>query len=152
MKVVTAFAVLSLFIGTLVRSEDEKEPKQTEISQLAPSFDGTDVVITFKVTKCYRISGGVPKGRVPTFGIEAVTAESDPRFSVSVCGELADAMGRFGFGPTRSEDSLTGLVIEARGKIRMYPAPKNATEKGPSYSFIIDDWKGFKIKPTSERP
>ena len=102
MKVVTAFAVLSLLIGTLVRSEDEKEPKQIEISQLAPSFDG--------------------------------------------------AMGRFGFGPTRGEDSLTGLVIEARGKIRMYPAPKNAFEKGPSYSFIIDNWKGFRIKPTSERP
>lgn len=152
MKVVTAFAAFSLLIGTLVCADVDKEPKQIEIAQLDPSFDGTDVVMSFKVTKCYRISGGVPKGRVPTFGIEAVTVESDPRFSVLVGGELADAMGRFGFGPTRGENSLTGFVIEARGKIRMYPAPKDAAEKGPSYSFIIEDWKGFRFKPTSERP
>ena len=146
MKPATAFALFLLFSMTAVHAADEREPERIEISTLSPDYDGADVIMTFKVANTYRISGGVPKGNVPSFGIEAVVTESDHRFSVLVVGELADAMGRFGYGSTHSEDRLAGMYIEAHGKIRMYPAPKNAPERGPSYQLVIGDWKGFRIK------
>jgi hypothetical protein len=137
--------VVVILCGTFVHASDEKEPRHVEISELSPDLDGATVVMSFKVANTYWISGLVPKGQPRSFGITPVVEPSDPRFSVLVSGDLADVMERFGYAPPRPGDPAAGLMIRARGKIRVYPAPKAEPESGPSYQLQICDWKGFRV-------
>ncbi len=101
--------------------------------------------MSFQIAKTYGIGGGVPKGHTRSFGITPVAAESDPRFSVLVSGELAAVMERFGYAPPQPGDPAAGLTCRARGKIRVFPAPKDQPDRGPSYQLQIIDWKEFRI-------
>ena len=151
MKFTILASLLAVLTVATIQTEDDKkdnannDPKRIEVSQLTPEFDDNEVIIRFEVAKTYWISGTVPKGQSRSFGIEAVTNAQEPRFSVLVIGELANAMERFGYAPPQSGDPARGLNIEARGKIKVYPAPKSAPEKGPSYEFRIADLSGFRI-------
>ena len=64
---------------------------------------------------------------------------------VLVSGDLADVMNRFGLDDTSK--TVKGVVMEATGKITVFPAAKDSPEKGPSYQLNIRDWKRFRIIP-----
>jgi len=141
----TGLFVVVILCGAFVHASDEKEPQQVEISELSPDLDGANVVMSFRVVKTYWISGTVPKGQPRSFGITPAVKPSDPRFSVLVSGDLADVMERFGYAPPRPGDPAAGLMIRARGKIRVYPAPKARPKSGLSYQLQIRDWQGFRV-------
>ena len=145
MNSTTGLFVVAVLCGTFVHASDGKEPQHVEISELSPDLDGANVVMSFRVAKTYWISGIVPKGQPRSFGITPVLKPSDPRFSVLVTGDLADVMERFGYAPPRPGDSAAGLMIRARGKIRVYPAPRAKPKSGSSYQLQIRDWKGFRV-------
>ncbi len=132
---------------------EKKEPKRIQIGELATLVDGEEAIIRFRVDNTYWISGAVPKGRARSFGIKPVLpGKSGTRISVLVVGKLADAMERFGYSPPNPSDRLAGAQIEARGKVIVHPAPKNAPEKGPSYQFRIGDLKAFRVvSPSQEK-
>lgn len=122
------------------------EPPHITAAELVPGLDGKEVTMAFTVENAYLISGSVPKGAFPSFGITPALKEGTPRFSVLVSGDLANLMDRFGMmTPT---DAAKGRVIQATGMITVFPAPKNAPAQGPSYRFNIRDWKRFRIVPT----
>lgn len=120
-------------------------PVHIAVTELQPEHDGQEVILAFTVAEPYWISGSVPKGQVPSFGIRPVLAESDPRLNVLVSSDLADAMERFGIGATST--NAKGLVIQATGKITRFPAPSDKPDQRPTYQFHIRDWKQFRIVP-----
>jgi len=122
-----------------------------EFSELTPDLDGQQVVVRFEVATCYRISGAVPTGQVASFGIDPVLPPGSPRFMVLVSGDLADLMTRFGCGP-HPVFSTKGLVMEASGKIKVFPAREEASHEGPSYQLNIRDWRGFRITRMAKPP
>ena len=131
---------------------DEGKPRHIRVADLTPGDDGADVIMSFKVGKTHWLSGGVPEGHARTFQITPVVAESDPRFSVLVSGELAAVMERFGYAPPGPGDPAAGITLRARGKIRVFPASKNAAEGGASYQLQISDWKEFRVLRTQTQP
>lgn len=139
------FSLVLLLCSTFVHASDEKGPRHVEISELSPDLDGATVVMSFKVSKTYWISGTVPTGQPRSFGITPVVKPTDARFSVLVSGDLADVMDRFGYAPPRPGDPAAGLTIRACGKIRVYPAPEVEPQSGPSYQLQIRDWRTFRI-------
>ena len=143
------YLVSALFVPAASAGEGintpKQEPRRIEISEISPDLDGEQVLMRFEVATSYRISGIVPSGQVPSFGIGPVLPNGSPRFMVLVSGDLADLMTRFRYGPHEPVSSKRGLVMEAAGKIRVFPARKDASHEGPSYQLNIRDWKGFRI-------
>ena len=120
-------------------------PPRIACAELGPQHNGKDVTMSFTVAGTYWISGTVPVGQTPSFGITPVLAEGSPRFGVLVSGDLADVMNRFNLAaPTLS---AKGLVIEATGRMSVHPAPPDHPAAGPSYQLNIRDWKKFRIIP-----
>ena len=102
--------------------------------------------MTFTVEEAHRISGSVPVGQVPSFGITPVRGDINPRFSVLVCGDVADLMERFGiYSPALPLSN--GIMIRATGKLEVFPPPADRPDKGVSYQLAIRDWKGFRVLP-----
>lgn len=156
MHAVTTMSLLVLLhavtanAAELAKDVTELMPPHIEIAELGPQHNGKDVRMTFTVVETYQISGSVPVGQVPSFGITPALAEGSPRFGVLVSGDLADVMYRFDMvGPS---ERAKGKVMEATGKITVFPAPKDNPEKGPSFQLNIRDWKGFKIVPDPKPP
>ena len=157
MKLTVFVLLLAILVGAVTQAEDEKtdnvtqEASRIEVSQLTPEFDGTEVVIQFRVEKTVWLSGSVPAGQARSFLIETGKRKSEQPFSVLVFGEIADAMERFRYAPPQHGDPARGLVIEARGKIKVFPPPKSAPKNGPSYQFQISDLGGFQITSRPKR-
>lgn len=128
----------------------EAFPKRVRISELTPEFDGEEIITRFTIENTVWLSGIVPKGRARSFIIETGEHEGEPPFSVFVMGEVADAMERFRYAPPQSPNRARGLVVEARGKIKVYPAQKDSPDSGPSYQFTITDLTGFNITAQAE--
>ncbi len=123
--------------------DGQSRPPQIAIADLAPQLAGQEVSMVFTVAVTYRISGAVPVGQVPSFGIRPVLAPDAKRFSVLVSGELADVMYRLDLvAPSKS---ARGMMIRATGELRFYPAPENAPEKGASYQLHIRDWRKLRV-------
>ena len=101
--------------------------------------------MAFTIADEFMISGGVPIGQVASFGIRPKLEPDAKRFSVLVSGELADLMNRFGLGA--DVNRAKGIVIQATGKITVFPAPKEATDNRPSYQLNISDWRKFRVVP-----
>ncbi len=125
--------------------EEPKPPLSLSISELKPEHDGQEIEMAFTVKETYFISGSVPVGQVPSFGITPVLKDGNPRFSVLVCGDVADLMERIGKGP--GVDHSKGITIQATGKLTVFPPPADQPERGVSYQLAIRDWKGFRVLP-----
>jgi hypothetical protein len=120
-------------------------PPRIACAELGPQHNGKDVTMSFTVAGTYWISGTVPVGQTPSFGITPVLAEGSPRFGVLVSGDLADVMNRFNLAAP--SNVAMGLVIEATGQITVFPAPDGNPAAGPSFQLTIRDWKKFRIIP-----
>ena len=128
------------------KAEEPILPVSLSISELKPEHDGQEVEMTFTVKEAHGISGSVPVGQVPSFGITPVRDDSDPRFSVLVCGDVADLMERFGiFSPALPLSN--GITIRATGKLTVFPPPADHPDKVVSYQLAIRDWRGFRVLP-----
>ena len=128
------------------QADDPKRPVSLSISELKPEHDGQEVEMAFTVKESYFISGSVPVGQVPSFGITPERDEGDPRFSVLVCGDVADLMERFGiYSPALPLSN--GITIQATGKLTVFPPPADQPDKGVSYQLAIRDWKEFRVLP-----
>jgi len=121
-------------------------PPQVSPSELKPEYDGKEVTMTFEVAETYAISGSVPIGSVPSFGLRPVLKEESTRFSVLVSGELADVMNRFNMGPG-SGGTANGEKIEASGVITVFKPAKDAADQRVSYQLNIREWKKFCLLP-----
>jgi hypothetical protein len=143
---------LIVAVTTAASPRDKTPPAATEpayvlVSDLKPEHNGKEVTMAFEIDETYLISGSVPVGQFPSFGIRPVLKDGAPRFSVLVSGDLADLMNRFGM-LSPDPDAAKGRVIQATGKITVFPAPKNSPNRGPSYQLNIREWKKFKIVPS----
>ncbi|MEZ6057634.1 MAG: hypothetical protein R3C01_13115 [Planctomycetaceae bacterium] len=143
--------VLAVFAAA---AEPEKDgvmtnPPHIVIADLDPRLDGQEVTMAFTIADEYMISGSVPVGQVPSFGIRPKLDDDENRFSVLVSGDLADLMYRFGLGA--DVNRAKGVVIQATGKITVFPALKDATDQRPSYQLNIRDWQKFRIVPDPKK-
>ena len=151
MKAFSTMSLLGLLLAVATSAAEpakdavKSTPPHIGIAELGPQHDGQEVHMTFTVAETYVISGSVAVGQVPSFGITPALAEGSPRFGVLVSGDLADIMYRFGIDAPSG--SAKGIVMEATGKITVFPAPKDNAEKGQSFQLNIRDWKGFRIIP-----
>lgn len=151
--VVSLFATLAIAVTAMASPDDKKLPQATQpeppsvvVMELNPKLDGKEVTMTFEVRDTHLISGGVPVGAFPSFGITPALKDKSPRFSVLVSGDLANLMDRFGM--RTPSNAVKGRVIQATGTITVFPAPKNAANQGPSYQLNIRDWKRFRMVPS----
>ena len=126
-------------------------PKRVRVSELTPDLDGTEVIMRFTIEKTIWLSGSVPKDRARSFMIETSANSDEPPFSVLVMGEIADAMERFRYAPPQHGDPARGLVVEARGYIKVYAAPEKSPNKETSYQLRIADLNGFRITARPKR-
>src|SRR5437868_1442320 len=91
---VCLLAALAIAVATAAFPLHQKQPEATEpayvvVTELNPILDGKEVTMSFKVSDTYLISGSVPIGQFPSFGISPVLVKGAPNFSVLVSGDLA---------------------------------------------------------------
>jgi len=146
LSVILAIAVSAVAAPRHRKPSEAPTPPYIVKTDLNPKLDGKEVEMAFQIEGTYMIDGSVPLGQFPTFGIQPVQERGAPRFSVTVSGDLADLMNRFGMlGPNQKD--AKGRVLQATGKITVFPAPKNSPNQGPSYQLNLRDWKRFRIVP-----
>lgn len=133
-------------LGTMARAAEPAAPPHITAAELTPELDGKEVTMAFEVVETYFISGLVPVGSVPSFGITPVQQNPAYRFSVLVSGDLADVMYRFG-ATNPGSDSVKGRIIQATGRIKLFP---EAPGRKASYQFNIRDWKKFNLLPSKQ--
>jgi hypothetical protein len=64
---------------------------------------------------------------------------------VLVSGDLAEVIDRMDMAAPRN--TAKGVVMEATGKLTVFPASQDALDNQPSYQLNIGDWKRFRIIP-----
>ena len=123
------FATLTIAAGTIASPVHRNQPAPAEppyivTEELNPKLDGKEVTMSFAIRETYMISGSVPIGQFPSFGISPVLKKGSPRFGVLVGGDLANLMDRFG-ALDPSPNDFKGRWMQATGKITVFPALKN---------------------------
>ena len=132
--------------GTPARAEEAAPPPHVTAAELTPELDGKEVTMAFEVADFYPLTGTVPVGQVPSFGMTPVQMNPAYRFSVLVSGDLADVMYRFGM-TSSGEHSARGRVMQATGRLRLFPAEAG---RKVSYQLHIRDWKKFHLLPAKQ--
>jgi hypothetical protein len=147
-SIVTVLLVVAGFgaAGPVGRVSASDGPPKVLASELTPQHDGKSVTMTFEVAETYAISGSVPVGGVPSFGLRPVLKEGSAPLSVLVSGELADIMRRFNMGPGPG-GTANGRMIEASGVVTAFQPLKDAADQRVSYQLHIADWKTFRLMP-----
>jgi hypothetical protein len=136
---------------TLSTGQTANEPEEITVSGLKPEHAGKEVSLTFQVEETYWISGAVPVGKFPSFGIRPALPSGAPRFSVLVSDDLAGIMERFGLFRLDATP-LKGQQIQATGKITVFSTPKGTGNQEPSYQLTLRDWKKIRILPAPDAP
>lgn len=114
-----------------------------EIADLHPGLDKHVVEMAFVIKEEYMISGGVPVGNDALFRIEPQLKSGDPKLSVLVSGDCADALSRSGLGPDLNQ--AYGVGIQATGQLVVVPPPKDRPDEQPNYQLRISDWKKCRV-------
>lgn len=114
-----------------------------EIADLHPGLDKQEVTMAFIIDEEYLITGSVPVGHVPSFGIKPQLKPDRPQFSVLVSGDCADALSRSGLGPDLNK--ATGVGIQATGRLVVFPPAKDHPNDQPTYQLNISDWKKCRV-------
>lgn len=148
-----------LQITATVAPEEHLDNRSTviplvEIADLHPGLDNQEVEMAFIINEEYMISGNVPVGHVASFGIEPQLKSGEPKLSVLVSGDCADALSRSGLGPDLNQ--AKGVIIQAVGRLVLVPPPKDRPNDQLTYQLRINDWKKCRVlsrmRPVIDNP
>lgn len=105
-----------------------------------------EITVAFRVEKAYGISGSVPVGEEPSFGLApSVGQDNVSRFSVLIAGQLVKDAKRFGVEPFNPGPFLKGRVIEVTGTVEKFDAPNDKPDAKPSYQMVVRSLENFRI-------
>lgn len=148
------FVAVLLMCGTaglsgVGRAAPEKPPLTPREAVQRPA--GETVTVVFRVREGYGLSGTVPVGVLPSFGLAAEVGEGDPRFSVLVSGELVKVMDRFGVKYYNPGEFFKGKTVQVTGALEVFPATKDRIQAKPSYQLAVSRWEDFRLLPAPVR-
>lgn len=143
-EVKETFAMLGFSVGV---TQQAAKPKRVftpeEVLQEQPAHV---VTVAFRVAEGYWISGAMPVGAQPSFGLAPVEArDASQHFSVLIAGQLVKDAGPFGIDPINPGSFFKGREIEVTGLVQKIPAPKGNPAAKPSFSMTVTNLENFRV-------
>jgi hypothetical protein len=107
---------------------------------------GSEITIAFHVAEAYGISGLVPVGQEPSFGISAaMDDDTNLTFSVLISGQLVKDLKRLGVQPYNPNRFFKGRELEVTGKLERFDVPKDSAVTKPSWRIVVAKLENFRI-------
>jgi len=147
MKTIIAWISLLLAMVSLVLAQSATQPERA----LAPEdvireVPTNEVTVVFRVADVYWISGSVPVGSEPSFGLApSANGNTRSRFSVLIAGQLVNDAKRFGVEPMNPSRFFKERVVEVKGTVQKFNAPKDRPDTKPSFQLVVSKLENFRI-------
>jgi hypothetical protein len=144
---VKAFITLAFLfvVAALAIAQVESRHRIYTPEHLLKEQPTNEISVSFRVAKAYGISGAVPVGEEPSFGLQPSRTRNDPRFSILIAGELVKEMKKEGVNPMKPSAFFENRVVEVTGMIVKVSGARSLPVATPSYQLVARDSAKFRV-------